>query len=502
LRQGHGIFAFMSTPIKSSHHLISRASVNLASSILQGILALALIPMATFVLGPEDYGVFGMAVVAAALVAAACETGSAYVLYGSYSALNEPGRARLQSTLIALALFLGLLATVVILLIWPLLAHHVPLLSQLTRSETWLLCLTIPLKTIWSIMNPILIVRGRSEWLAASLLIQSVVNMLVILVCLYLIETGRSALFWGHSAGLLACMVVPMILLHRSLWAPIEMRWLRQVYGVALGAWIAGLVENARATLESALIVKAVSGEALGNYNHARIYQGLMTHGANAFANVLWPIALKEAQLANSRFSRIRPIWDLVYAGLTCVGIGAVFLGDELVRLLTHGKFVQAGAWLPWLVVYVLLQNAGKPVTAILYAEKKGNLYSKIRISIVLMAMLVLMLLVPSYGVEAVLVVAIAEMLATRVWLTIAARCVGIVPFQDQWVVVGCLMIVLSWYVDHSFDLSTADRYIAVMALSCCVLSALILSMRIQLGSGWRLYLFGPNALNLKELND
>jgi O-antigen/teichoic acid export membrane protein len=492
----------MSTPIKSIHHLISRASVNLAGSILQGILALALIPMATFVLGPEDYGVFGMAVVVVALVAAACETGSAYVLYGSYSVLNEPGRARLQSTLIALALFLGLLATVVILLIWPLLAHHVPLLSQLTRSETWLLCLTIPLKTIWSIMNPILIVRERSEWLAASLLLQSVVNMLVILVCLYLIETGRSALFWGQSAGLLACMVVPMILLRRSLWAPLEMRWLRQVHGVALGAWIAGLVENARATLESALIVKAVSGEALGNYNHARFYQGLMTQGTNAFANVLWPIALKEAQLANSRFSRIRPIWDLVYAGLACVGIGAVFLGDELVRLLTHGKFVQAGAWLPWLVVYVLLQNAGKSVTAILYADKKGNLYSKIRISTVLMAMLVLMLLVPSYGVEAVLLVAIAEMLVTRVWLMIAARGVGIVPFQDQWVVVGCLMIVLSWYVDHSFDLSTADRYIAVMALSCCVLSALILSMRIQLGSGWRLYLFGPNALNLKELND
>ena len=53
----------MSTPIKSGYHLIGRASVNLTGSILQGILALALIPMATFVLGPEDYGVFGMAVV-------------------------------------------------------------------------------------------------------------------------------------------------------------------------------------------------------------------------------------------------------------------------------------------------------------------------------------------------------------------------------------------------------------------------------------------------------
>jgi O-antigen/teichoic acid export membrane protein len=492
----------MSTPIKSRHHLISRASVNLAGSILQGILALALIPMATFVLGPEDYGVFGMAVVVVALVAAVCETGSAYVLYGSYSALNEPERARLQSTLIALAFLLGFLATVVVFLVWPVLAHHVPLLSQLTRSETWLLCLTIPLRTIWAIMNPILIVRERSEWLAASLLLQSAVNMLVILICLYLLESGRSALFWGQSAGLLACMVVPMLLLRRSLWAPLEMRWLRQVHDVALGAWFAGLVENARATLESALIVKAVSGEALGNYNHARFYQGLMTQGTNAFANVLWPIALKEAQIANSRFSRIRPIWDLVYAGLACVGVGAVFLGDELVSLLTHGKFVQAGAWLPWLVVYVLLQNAGKPVTAIIYAAKKGNLYSSIRISTVLVAMLALMLLVPSYGVEAVLVVAIAEMLVTRVLLTIVARGIGIVPFQDQWVVLGCLLIVLSWYIDHSFDLSPADRYIAVIGLSSCVLSVLILSMRIQFGPSWLLYLFGHNTTNLRELND
>ena len=489
----------MSTPIKSSHHLIGRASVNLAGSVLQGILALALIPMATFVLGPEDYGVYGMAVVVVALVAAVCETGSAYVLYGNYPALNEPRRARLQFTLIALALFLGLLATVVILLIWPILAHNVPLLSQLTRSETWLLCLTIPLRTIWSIMNPILIVRERSEWLAASLLLQSAVNMLVILVCLYLLETGRSALFWGQSAGLLACIVVPMILLHRSLWAPLEMQWLRLVHGVALGAWIAGLVENARATLESALIVKAVSGEALGNYNNARLYQGLMTQGANAFANVLWPIALKEAQLANGRFSRIRPIWDLVYAGLACAGVGAVFLGDELVSLLTHGKFVQAGAWLPWLVMYVLLQNSGKPVTAILHAAKKGNLYSRIRISTVLVAMLALLVLVPTYGVEAVLVVAIAEMLLMRVWLALAARQISVIPFQDQWVVIGCLLIVGCWCLEQNLKLSLADRLMIAGGLSCIVTAALVLSMRITLGPDWRPFLYGRKALDSEK---
>lgn len=489
----------MSPSTTTSRRLTNRVSVNLAASLLQGLLGLALIPMATFVLGPQDYGVYGMAVVVVALVVAVCETGSAYVLYGHYPALDEPGRAGLQSTLLALAFLLGLLAAVVVLLAWPMLARHVPLLSELTRSETWLLCLTLPLKTTWSIMNPVLIVRQRSEWLAASLLLQSVVNMLVILACLYLLETGRSALFWGQWAGLLVCMVLPLIILRRSLWAPLEMQWLREVRGVAFGAWCAGLVDNARATLESVLIVKAVSAEALGNFLHARIYQGLVTQGTNAFANVLWPIALKEAQLANSRFARIRPVWDLVYAGLACIGVGAVFLGHEVVSLLTHGKFVQAGGWLPWLVVYVLLQNAGKPATAVLYAAKKGNLYSSIRIFTVLLAMLALLLLVPAYGVEAVLAVVIAEMLMTRVWLAVAARRINVVPFQDHWVVVGCLLTMACWCLEQALNLSLVDRYAAVVGLSCIVFAALLLSMRIRLGTDWQRTLRGSKALNSEE---
>lgn len=489
----------MSPSTTTSRRLTNRVSVNLAASLLQGLLGLALIPMATFVLGPQDYGVYGMAVVVVSLVVAVCETGSAYVLYGHYPALDEPGRAGLQSTLLALAFLLGLLAAVVVLLAWPMLARHVPLLSELTRSETWLLCLTLPLKTTWSIMNPVLIVRQRSEWLAASLLLQSVVNMLVILACLYLLETGRSALFWGQWAGLLVCMAVPLVLLRRSVWVPLKMQWLRQVRGVALGAWFAGLVDNTRATLESALIVKAASGEALGNYNHARVYQGLMTQGTNAFANVLWPIALKEAQLANSRFARIRPVWDLVYAGLACIGVGVVFLGDEVVSLLTHGKFVQAGGWLPWLVVYVLLQNAGKPATAVLYAAKKGNLYSSIRIFTVLLAMLALLLLVPAYGVEAVLAVVIAEMLMTRVWLAVAARRINVVPFQDQWVVVGCLLTAACWCLEQALELSLAVRYAVVVGLTCILLAALLLSMRIRLGPDWQSFLRDRKALNFEE---
>lgn len=467
----------MTTSTTTHRYLIGKVSINLLASMLQGLLGIALIPLTTYVLNPSDYGVFGMASVILALVVAVCEIGSAYVLYGYYPVLDEAQRAGLQSTLLTLAMLLGLLSASVLLLIWPTVSQYVPLLSDLTRLEKWLICLTLPLKTSWSIMNPILIVRQRSEWLAASLLLQSVVNMLVILICLYLLETGRLALFWGQWIGLAVCLAVPLMLLRRSIWVPSEMRWLHQIRSVAFGAWFSGLIDSTRATIEGTLIAQVGGAEALGNYNHARLYQGLMTLGTNSFANVLWPIALKEAHLADGRFKRIRPAWELVYASLTCIGVGAVFVGDELVRLLTHDKFMQAGAWLPWLVVYVLLQNAGKPATAVLYAAKKGNLYSNIRILTLLTAILALLLLVPAFGVTAVFAVAISEMFMTRVLLSMAAKRIGRVPFQDHWMVFGCMVTVGCWLFEPLLKPSLVERLLVTTGFWCLIAFLLFLSL-------------------------
>ena len=474
--------------------ILGRISINLVASLLQGLIGLALIPLVTLILGPRDYGVYGLASTVVALVASACETGLAFILYGHFHALDEFRRARLQSTLLAMALMMGLLGMAGLFSIWSILTHYIPLLSDLTRSERWLLCFTLPLVTTWSIVNPILIIRQQSAWLSASLLLQSLAGALTILTCLYLFQIGRPALFWGQWLGMSVSLVFSIALLGRSAWAPLDLSYLRQVVVVAPGAWFARLLESAKSTLESALIVKSVSGEALGIYNHARSYQALLTQGTNSFANVLWPIALKEAQTANTRFARIRTTWDFVYVGLACAGVGAVFFGHEMVSALTHGKFIQAGGWLPWLVVCVLLQNAGKPATARLYAAKMSNLYSSIRMLTMTIALVGLYILVPDYGVEAVLAVAIAEMLILRVCLGVAARRIGIVPFQDQWVIIGCLIIMFCWYVGWSFELSLAERYVAAVGLWSILLSGLYLWVRKTRPPDWQRSLLGQEV--------
>jgi hypothetical protein len=90
-------------------------------------------------------------------------------------------------------------------------------------------------------------------------------------------------------------------------------------------------------------------------------------------------------------------------------------------------------------------------------------------------------------------------MLVTRVWLAVAARRLGVVPFQDQWVVVGCLVTVGCWCLEQNLNLSLVDRYAAVVGLSCIVFAALLLSMRIRLGTDWQRTLRSSKELNSEE---
>jgi O-antigen/teichoic acid export membrane protein len=225
-----------------------------------------------------------------------------------------------------------------------------------------------------------------------------------------------------------------------------------------LRSWVAGVIENTRGTFEAIMVINFGGNTLLGNYNHARTYQYLLTQTTNAVANVLWPIALNEANNQQSDFSRIRTPWNLVYLGLTCVGIGAVLLGHELINFLTHEKFTQVSVLLPWLVIYVLLQNAGKPATAILFAFGKGNVYSTIRIASLVFSLLSLWLFVPLYGIFAVVVILNLEMLLTRIFITYFARSYREIHFHDSWVLMGCLFIIGVWWVDNLVDFSLSYR--------------------------------------------
>lgn len=449
--------------------LSKQVMTNLLANLVQGVLGILLIPLATRVLGPGDYGVYGMAIVVVTLVVSLCETGATYVLYGHVSDIPHDERRALFASLLALSAATGTAAAALLWASWPLLDRFDDILASLTPLERALACLAIPCRTLWAIANPILINQMRSTWVAGSISLQAITGFAVVLASLNCFDQGRTSLFWGNMIGAAAGLLLALYAIGRSAWAVPGFRWLRRVARVAPGAWLAGLVDNVRATIESGAMASAAGSVGLGNYNHARLHYGLLLQGTNAFANVLWPHALQDAKDRSSQFPRVRLAWNFVYLCLTLAGLVFVYFGGHIVHLLTNGKFDQAAAWIPFLVIYLLIQSSGKPATAVLYAANRGNLLSKMRIGCTLAAVLAIFRLVPLFGVSAVIGIGIAEMSIMRVLVQISARRIQPVPFQDQWVLLGCAVITATWLLVHALALSVAERT-SLFALTCAVL--------------------------------
>lgn len=442
---------------------------NLVANVVQGILGIALIPFATRILGPEDYGTYGMAIVVVGLVVALCETGAAYVLYGHFADVREGERRELFSSLLTLSAITGMMAAALLWVLWPMLIRFDGILATLSPLEKALVCLTVPCRTMWAIASPILIAQMRSNWVAVCILFQAITVFVIVLVSLYVFGQERTALFWGNMAGAVAAVALAIFAIGRSAWAAPRLHWLRKVVRVAPGAWLAGLADNLRATVESAAVVRAAGSAGLGNYNHARLYHGLLMQGTNAFANVLWPIALQDAKDPSSQFMRVRLAWNFVYLCLTLAGLVFVFFGEAIVALLTNGKFDEAAAWVPFFVIYLLIQNSGKPATALLYVTNRGNILSVSRIATTSAAMAAILILVPHFGVPAAIAIGIAEMTLSRVLIQVAARRIQAIPFQDQWVLLGCAAIVSAWWLTHARVMAGAER-LGLFALACIVL--------------------------------
>jgi len=441
-----------------SPRFANQVVTNLAANVVQGVLGIALIPFATRLLGPEDYGVYGMAIVVGGLVAALCETGATYVLYGHFPGIPDGERRALISSLLILSTATGVVAGALLWTFWPLLDRFDSILASLTPLEKALACMSVPFRTMWTIVSPILISQRRSTWVAACISLQAVTGFAVVLLSLYVFEQDRTSLFWGNVVSAAAGLVLALCVIGRSAWAVPQLRWLRKVAHMAPGAWFAGLTDNVRATIESGAMARAAGSAGLGNYNHARLHYGLLLQGTNAFANVLWPLALQDAKDRSSQFMRVRLAWNFVYLCLTLAGLVFVFFGDHIVRLLTNGKFDQAAAWIPFLVIYLLIQNSGKPATAVLYAANRGNAISAIRIVCTGVALLAIVLLVPNFGIPAAIAIGIAEMSITRVLVQVSARRIQAIPFQDQWVLLGCAVIGSTWLLVHTLALSVAER--------------------------------------------
>lgn len=466
----------------STHRRIYQVGINLLANFAQGFAGIALLPLTTKILGPAEYGVYGMALVMVNLSVALCEVGLPLTLYNRLPGLDRQEARSMLSSLLWVALGTSASIAFALTLVWPLIASANQLLASLDATEFVILITLIPAQVLWGLLKTILVVQGRSHWVAIAVILQSVMVFSVVLLSLFKLGQGQSALFIGNICGVLACLGLAFYLLWPMLIVRPSHRWITDVRKLAPAAWLSSIAENVFSFTESQSISNAVGAVGLGNYNHARLYQNLAMQGTNSFATVVWPHALHQAKSESPDFKRLGIVWDVVYLGLAFIGVSFVFFGDQIVALLTNGKFQEAAGWVPYLIIYVLIQNAGKPVTATILGNGAGNAFSRIKIVTNVFAIGLLLYFVPRYGVSAAIAVGIAQILVQRMFLQFVAIKIRPVPFQDRFVAMGTVLIGSLAVANEQLQMSVDMRVFAyaIICLGLFLLAFLVSFRYVQ----------------------
>jgi O-antigen/teichoic acid export membrane protein len=437
---------------------VGRVLTYFGASVVQGLLSLAILPLTTVMLGPAEFGAFGIVAAAVTLAGSLADMGFGIVLSGHY--LDQAGKARKQliATLLAWAALSGLAAGVAMFILWPAISNLAGSVSAISEMELALACLSVPLRSVISLGTQVLVIQFRAIDSGVVVTLQAVALFVSTLAALFVFDQGQSALFIGYAAGVGIGCAATIILLREDFAAMPAWRWSAEVFRAAPSGMLAGILENLRTFVESIVMVRALGVSGLGVFNHSRLYQGYLGQVANAIAYALWPAALEEARIPGDGFEKVGRAWNTVYLGLTVAGVALAALGIEIVSILTNGKFVDAAPWVPLWVAYLLLQNSGKPATATLYAARRGAAVARYRAASLSLALVALVTLVPAYGIPAAIGIAFGEMLVFRLLLRRGALAIRRLPFQDGWVIAGCCIIALLTAMIHGLSLALPVR--------------------------------------------
>ena len=156
--------------------MLEQITSNLSANLIQGILGLSIIPIATHFLGPVDYGIYAIAMAISTFITACCEFGYSYVIYGNAMKLSDSKRGGLICFMVILGAFIGSVAGFFLFILWSYVLLLSPELKIVNSIELIILCSLVPIRLVWIIINPAMISMGRSFYISQAIIIQSIIT--------------------------------------------------------------------------------------------------------------------------------------------------------------------------------------------------------------------------------------------------------------------------------------------------------------------------------------
>jgi len=454
---------------------IRRFSLYFLPSVFSAALSFVMLPLVTRVAGPREYGIFALVTAYTAFGSGLATMGGNYIISHRFLGATADEQREVASTVSLLAIITVSIYGILLLSLWRVLpgTDYAPLIG------VGLAVLAMIIAQPWVGALDIVTIRGEAGTFAAVAIAQGLVTSLVLLFGLYQLHLGVTAFFLSQLAGAFVAFAGAFVALRGLFQWRLDPRVLRELRSLGFISAIGNVAEASQTGVERT-VVSLHSGVAqLGIYSNSQSYRTFASLPVGAISKSVWPVTLREAGDPNSGFVRTKEAWDIAYIGLTAAGIFLATLGDVVIGILTHGKFTPAYAYATFWMMFLLMQNSGKPQTGILFRLGGGKVYARLVVISTFVGIAALVALVPLFGLWGAAASVTVQQLFLRASIQIAARRFRRTPFQDGWALFGILYIAAVFLVRLRFG-GSAQADAGILGVAAAVL--LFLARRSLLG--------------------
>lgn len=448
---------------------IKRFSFFLLPSVFQSFTAIAILPIATRILGPEEYGIFALLTSLAAFGTVFASMGSGYLVAAHYQIIKEEEKNRMVSSIFVFGIAVAIMFSLIILFLWPLVTSQWSAFSNIPLPALILSLLAMIFSVPWTLSIDVITMDSKARLFAAVLIGQSIVNATAIIISLFVFKMGLYALFIGSLAGSVVVLIGGFLALWQYFKITVSWQWVKKILHITIATLPANLLENLQTFVERSVLSVNVGLSQLGLYTHSQQYRSLAMMIVKAAARSVHPLTLEEARSDDLMFPKTKQTWDAMYVLLTFGGILSATVGHEIISFLTNGKFTNAYIFVVFWMMFLLIQHAGKPHTGVFYALDRGPVYARIQMATYIIGLILLILLVPIFGISGAFISIFAQMTIFRIWIQFKVREYKKVPFQDGWIIFGIALILftflVSWGLKFNFIYNLILLFVMTMML-------------------------------------
>lgn len=463
------MFFYLFEQSMHSGPLIKRFAVYLSAPIIQGIISLFMIPVKTYVLGPEEFGVYALLTSLVSLPVAIAPLGSAFLLAQYFPAADHLMRVRLVTSICITSLVNLFLLMLLLFGIWSVGRPTISSLQHITTVEVLVTFAGLPFLMLWNLVLDINVLEGRADFFAKGTIFQSIVSSIILVVSLYWLDLGALSLYLSSTAGAIAAGVFAAKALRPYLHFDFAQDIVVRIYRSGVSATFSSILEQLQRVFENHIVASFAGTYQLGLYSHSQQYRNLAMMPIKAMARTIWPTSLSESE-GQSGMEKTQNFWIVSNLLIAHAALACTVFGEWIISKLTHGQFSSAYIYVSIWISFLIVQNLGRTQLATLWSRGEGG-YCANALTLSNTGCIVLMFcLVPTIGMPGAFLALFLSQVIFVIALQRRSKTYGSKLTNDVKYPIGFLIVLLHLWLCVANDFNILMRFTTAILSSFLIL--------------------------------